>query len=133
VVTVDKTLSVTNGGQIQSDTANINPTGGEGGNVTISAGQSVSLAGAASGVFSTSNNSGKAGRITVTTPSLAMSDGAKMSVTTQGTGAAGNIVVTLDKTLSVTNGGQIQGNTTTSNPTGGDGGNVKIDAGESVS
>src|SRR5207244_9768125 len=94
--------------------------GGQGGLVTIHAGQSVSRAGAASGVFSTAASTGKAGQITVTTPTLTLSDGAKMSVTTQGAGAAGDIVVTLDKTLSVTNGGEVHSNTTNIDPTVGE-------------
>src|SRR5207247_11406673 len=98
VVTLDKTLLVTNGGQIQSNTINTNPTGGgAGGNVTISAGESVSLAGAASGIFSTTDNGGNAGRIIATTPSLTLSDGAKVSVNTPGGGAAGDIVANVGK------------------------------------
>jgi len=129
-VTTD-TLNVIGGGQIQSSSVRNAP--GAGGNVTINVAGSVSLAGAASGVFSTADVFGTAGRISVTTPSLTLSDGAKMSVTTHGTGAAGDIVATLGKTLSLTNGGQIQSNTTNTNPAvGGAGGNVTITANESV-
>ena len=129
-ITLDlSTLTVAGGARIDSGTQ----AGGPGGTVRINAGQSVSLAGAASGVFSTADSSGNAGTITVTTPALTLGDGAKMSVTTQGGGAAGDIVATLGKTLSVTNGGQIQSNTTNIDPnSGGAGGNVTITANGSM-
>jgi len=79
------------------------------------------LAGAASGVFSTADSTGMPAR-SPSHPTLTLGDGAKMSVTTQA-GAAGDIVATLGKTLSLTNGGQIQSNTTNTNPAvGGAGG-----------
>src|SRR5438093_1058803 len=129
-ITLDlSTLTVAGGARIDSGTQ----AGGPGGTVRINAGESVSLAGAASGVFSTADSSGNAGTITVTTPALTLGDGAKMSVTTQGGGAAGDIVATLGKTLSVTNGGQIQSNTTNIDPnSGGAGGNVTITANGSM-
>jgi large exoprotein involved in heme utilization and adhesion len=127
IVTLDKTLSVTNGGQIQTNTTNVNPTGGAGGNVTINAGESVSLAGAASGVFSTTDNRANAGRISVTTPSLAMSDGAKMSVNTTGGGVAGDIALNLGS-LTLTGGARIDSGTSGA----GHGGQVAITAPASV-
>src|SRR5207249_3000219 len=132
--TLGKTLSLTNGGQIQSNTTNTNPAvGGAGGNVTLTANESVTLAGAASGVFSTTDNIGNEIGRASSRGTLTVSDGAKVSDNTTGGGAAGDIVATLGKTLSVTSGGQIQSNTTNTNPAaGGAGGNVTITANESV-
>src|SRR5437870_10101719 len=85
-ITLDlNTLTVAGGARIDSGTQ----AGGQGGIVTIDAGQSVSLAGAASGVFSTAANTGNAGQITVTTPTLTMSDGANMSCSTEGAAPQG--------------------------------------------
>src|SRR5206468_3517423 len=126
IVLTTGTLNVTDGGQIQSSSVGNAP--GAGGSVTINAGGSVSLAGAESGVFSTADVFGTAGRITVTTPSLTLSDGARMSVTTQGAGPAGDIALNLSS-LAMAGGARIDSGTSG----GGHGGHITISAPSSVS
>src|SRR5207249_6624872 len=99
-----------------------------GGMMPISPASALALAGAASGVFSTADNTGNAGRIAATAPSLTMSDGAKVSVNTQGAGAAGDIALNLG-TLTLGGGARIDSGT----QAGGHGGIVTINAGGSVS
>jgi filamentous hemagglutinin family protein len=109
VLDVPGTLSVSGGATLASSTSGT----GEGGSLTINAG-SVSLAGAASGLFSTTSSqtatAGAAGSITVTTPTLALSNGAKISVETTGAGDAGNISLTLGS-LNVESGARIDSST----------------------
>src|SRR5207249_751758 len=98
-----------------------------GGMMPISPASALALAGAASGVFSTADNTGNAGRIAVTAPSLVMSDGAKISVNTQGAGAAGDITLNLS-TLTLAGSARIDSGTSGS----GHGGDVTIAAPASV-
>lgn len=95
-------VSLTNGAQISSSTQLGSP--GAGGSVAVNARESISISGIGadadvsnkaftgvrnSGILSTTNGSGNAGQIAVTTPVLVLSDGALMSVATQAGGDAG--------------------------------------------
>ncbi len=105
------TLTLTKGGQIVS--SSVSNASGDGGTVTITATGSVAISGSApesvlpepfrsfvqdtaSGIFSTTSadSIGNAGSITVSTPTLNVSDGGKVSVTTSGAGAGGAITIT---------------------------------------
>src|SRR5207245_2471647 len=123
VVTLDKTLLVTNGGQIQSNTINTNPTG-VGPDVrhpTLGGGARRDGGTQAGGRGGTVTS----GRRDAVAPSLAMSDGAKISVNTQGAGPAGDITLDLS-TLTVAGGARIDSGT----QAGGPGGTVRINAGQ---
>ena len=71
-------FSLTGGAQILSSTIS----DGQGGNVALSATDSISISGQGTGLFSTASNTGNAGEITVTTPTLTMGDGGTISVAT---------------------------------------------------
>jgi large exoprotein involved in heme utilization and adhesion len=120
-------LSLTGGSQVVSSTTG----GGQGGSITANAGQSIAISGGgsqASGLFSTASSTGNAGQIAVTTPTLAMADGGRISVATQGAGNAGNI------TLNVGNLTQTAGSTIDSSTSGaGQGGDLTVTAANSVS
>jgi len=97
-VTVDGTVNITHGGQIQSSSTSTDPL------------------------------AGNAGKIVVTAPALTMSDGAKVSVTTQGPGAAGDIALNVHS-VSLTSGARVDSSTTAA----GHGGTVTIAARDSAS
>ena len=111
-ITIDTgTLTLTNGGQIASSSAE---NSGPGGNVTITATGSVAISGSApasvlpepfngligetaSGIFSTAPaanaSASPAGSVALSTPALSLTAGGKVSTATEGPGAAGSIAV----------------------------------------
>lgn len=109
-------LTLTNGGQIAS--SSIGQGGGAGGNIHVTATESITISGtsptgaspipepfkpfigdASSGIFSTASsdspNAGPAGSITLSTPKLTLADGGTLSVATTGAGNAGQILLDL--------------------------------------
>jgi len=101
-------LSLTNGGKIVSSAQMFS--GGRGGNVAVTAGESVTISGASptglattdfitdlrSGIFSEAQEFtvGSAGGITINTPRFTLGDRATISVRTAGDGPGGNIALT---------------------------------------
>ena len=98
------TVSLTNGAQIASSSQIVAT--GAGGNITITAPGAVTISGIGpddgvgsitftgdprSGIFSTASSTGNAGQIAVSTPTLTVADGGRISVATAGAGNAGNI------------------------------------------
>ena len=122
------TLTLVNGGQITSSSEGTSP--GDGGNVMVYATGPVSISGrspnglpvspfsndASSGLFSVAsrntnpNDPGNAGQITVTTPTLTISDGGKISVATPGLGSAGSVSLNVNN-FSLTGGAQVVSST----------------------
>ncbi|MDX2242883.1 MAG: filamentous hemagglutinin N-terminal domain-containing protein [Leptolyngbyaceae cyanobacterium bins.302] len=96
-------LEVRDGGKISS--SNIDRPGG--GNIFIQASDSIDLIGTssqrqrASGISVQTRGSGRAGDIFLTTGRLRILDGAELSASTLGSGAGGNISVTVQDTLEV--------------------------------
>lgn len=87
-------LIVREGGQISADTFK----GGQGGNLSISASESVQVFGTAGNGFSSSlssktNGTGTAGGLEITTRQLAIRDGAELTVSGTKNGDAGNLAV----------------------------------------
>jgi filamentous hemagglutinin family protein len=129
------TLSLINGAQIVTNSSGIAT--GRGGNLTINAATSVSIAGrttstpvfageVSSGLFSRASQSPDpaargGGQIAVTTPLLTISDGAKIAAFTPGFGPAGSISLNAN-TLTLTGGSQV----TAASTGAGQGGNITL-------
>ena len=113
----------TGGAQVVSSTTSA----GQGGNLTLAATESASFSGSGSGLFSTASSTGNAGEVTVSTPTLAMNNGA-ISVATSGAGNAGNISLNVAN-FTQTGGAQVVSSTTSA----GQGGNLTLAATESSS
>jgi filamentous hemagglutinin family protein len=64
---------------------------GQGGNITITAVDVVSIAGQNSGLFSETNGPGRGGNLTLHGRELRLTEGARISATSSGTGDAGNL------------------------------------------
>ncbi|MDX2216286.1 MAG: filamentous hemagglutinin N-terminal domain-containing protein [Oculatellaceae cyanobacterium bins.114] len=103
-------LSVTDGGSVSTSTDG----SGNAGNVIINATESVLVDGAALftnpsltdrisqiAVFVGENSSGQGGTLTLTTPSLTVSNGARLTAVTQGAGNAGNIALNISDVLEI--------------------------------
>ena len=116
-------FSLTGGAQVVSSTSG----SGQGGSVTLTATESASFSGLGSGLLSTASSTGNAGEVTVSTPNLAMSNGA-ISVATSGAGNAGNVLLNVNN-FSLTGGAQILSSTISE----GQGGNVTLSAADSIS
>lgn len=101
-------LQITNGAQVRTQTN----AAGAAGNLTFVVPDAILLAGANTGVFanSTAGSSGNGGRVSLTTQSLIVQDGARIAVDSNGLGAGGDVEVNA-QTLVMTNGGQISSNT----------------------
>ena len=140
------TLTLVNGGQITSSSEGTSP--GDGGNLTVHATGPVSISGrspngqpvspfsndASSGLFSVASrnanpaNPGNAGQINVTTPTLTISDGGKISVATPGLGSGGNVVLNVGD-LTLAGGAKLDSSTEGA----GQGGTLAVTAANSVS
>jgi hypothetical protein len=131
------TLTMTRGAKILSSTGP--QTAGNGGVLRITAGESVTISGfgtglpsifgvtdPSSGLFSTTGlaSRGSAGEIIVTTPTLNLGPGGKISVETRGSGPAGSITLNANE-VNIT-GARIDSSTSSS----GAGGNVTIQGGQ---
>src|SRR4051812_2929663 len=116
-------LNVSNGGQIASSSGRGTP--GRAGSMTVNASGTVVVSGigpdatvgnltgsavANSGLLSTAGGSGNAGQIVVSTPSLMVADGGRISVATTAAGNAGTITAHA-MTVALNSGGQITSST----------------------
>jgi filamentous hemagglutinin family protein len=135
-----------NGGNINVETQNLilrnsaniaaNTSGtGTGGNVTVLATEQIQLMGTGTqgnptGLFSSVRNdaTGNGGSVTVTTPDLMLSNGAKISSDTVGIGDGGNVTIESDRTT-LSGGSRITVNVNGS----GNGGELNLQATESIS
>jgi filamentous hemagglutinin family protein len=105
-------LSLTNGAQVVTNSAS--SATGAGGNLTLIATDSVSISGSSSGLFSTAEGLGPAGRIDVLTLVLTMADGGSISVATSSpfiAGIGGNILVTAEQ-VTLSGGARVDSSTT---------------------
>jgi filamentous hemagglutinin family protein len=116
-----RSMSLTDGSQIQSSllrpSGNLPAAQGRGGNIRVTASDSVTLSGIGTTGFSSGlltatdiEAAGDAGNITVNTPQLRVTDGAFVSAGTSGFGDGGNITINAD-TFEAFNGGQVLTNT----------------------
>jgi len=128
-----KSVAITNGGDLQSNTIGK----GDAGNVTIIASEQVVLDGEARGreskILSRVNSSGRGegGDIYIQTGSLAITNGATLRASTEGEGNAGNVSIVADAVL-------VEGKRQNDNPAGifsfvdsdaqGEGGQIQIEA-----
>jgi large exoprotein involved in heme utilization and adhesion len=128
------TLSLTNGAQIASSSQIVAT--GAGGAIAINVPGSVTISGTgpadgvgsitltnsqSSGLFSTTEASGAAGQVAVSTPTLTVTDGGTISVATKGTGSAGSILANVGN-FNVAGGSRIDSSTTA----GGAGGAITV-------
>ena len=122
-------VSLLNGGQVLSSSESLAE--GAGGSVTVTAAESLTIAGSSSrgssGIFSTAAATGNAGEITINTPTLTLADGGQLSVATSGLGNAGSVALTVGNLL-VSGGGRVD----SSAAAAGSGGDIAIHA-DSVS
>ena len=139
-----KQLTVTDGARIDTSTNG----DGQGGTLSVTATDSVSISGrdskgAKSGLFSSALGKGNAGNLSVSAPTLTMSDRGTIDAHTAGDGNAGNIDVQAG-TLTLTGGAHIEAGSGvveykegvfSSSGTGGPGrgGNVTVQATDSIS
>jgi filamentous hemagglutinin family protein len=125
------TLLVRDGSQVSAGTRGQ----GDGGNLTVNASKDVQLIGISangrfpSGLFASAQrgSSGKAGDLTINTPTLLVRDQAQVSAGTFGQGDGGNLTINTG-TLLVRDGAQINASTSG----GGDGGNLTVNASKQV-
>ena len=94
---------------------------------TGTAAQSVSLSGRLSGFLTETEGNGAGGRLDITTNQLMLTDQARISANTLGSGQAGTIALNVNL-LDVQGGGRIDSSTssTSSNPKGGSGGMIDV-------
>ncbi|MCP6762178.1 MAG: S-layer family protein [Fischerella sp. CENA71] len=118
-------LIITDGAYIQ----NYSFSGGNGGNLTIQASDSVDIIGRGlfkSGLYTGASNTGNAGNLTITTGNLIVRDGARITSDTSAQGNAGNLLIQTER-FSVFN-SQISASTFGK----GDAANLTVHASESV-
>lgn len=134
------TLTLTNGAQIASSSEIV--ASGAGGSITINAASSVAITGVgpddgvgsitfthdpSSGILSTTSNTGNAGQIAVSTPTLTIGGAGKISVATSGAGNAGSISLNVTD-FTQTGGARVDSSTIS----GGGGGNLILTAANSA-
>ncbi|MFA7061025.1 MAG: filamentous hemagglutinin N-terminal domain-containing protein [Pedobacter sp.] len=114
-------ISVSDGGVISA--AALKGSSGKGGDIVVKASVLLSITGGknTTGIFSDSSGSGLAGSVSITTPSLTITDSGKISAESTSTGKAGDLVINVSDKISM-NGGSI-----TTATTNADGGNITID------
>jgi filamentous hemagglutinin family protein len=112
-------VSLSNQGQISTATAGV----GRGGIVVVDASGSLSVDSNA-GLFSTAQGTGAAGSITVSSPTVSMTQGGKISVATEGDGPGGNMALNAG-TLTLTSAARLDSSTTGAGP----GGSIAVTAG----
>jgi large exoprotein involved in heme utilization and adhesion len=126
IVIEAKSVVLSNGALVFSSTFGI----GNGGNITVTATDSVSISGrqrVPSTIVSNTLGAGKAGHIFISTPILMMEEGTILT-NSSGEGDAGEIVVEV-QSLTLTNGARIDSSTSHA----GQGGNITITASDSIS
>ena len=126
----DLKINLTSGSKISASTSS----SGNGGNIELSAPESISLNG--SGEISvTTSNTGNAGNISFNAPSILLTNGVLVSASTLGTGKGGDIKLGINDTtkntvnnVTLSNGARIDTSTSSS----GDSGKIEIIAGNSL-
>jgi large exoprotein involved in heme utilization and adhesion len=116
-------LTLTGGAQISTSSFGT----GSGGEVSIAATESISIAGRdregnSSGLFSTTGQGGRGGNLQVTAPQFRISDGGTISAQSMGAGDAGDIMIHVGQTF------QSQHGTITTTAAQATGGNIQITA-----
>jgi len=103
-----KQLIVTGGAQINSSSGLFDSTtgklvagNGQGGNIRVTVTDSIALAGPTSGLFSSTLGSGNAGMISISAPTVALTDGAQIGASTAGAGQGGNVTVAATESVSL--------------------------------
>ena len=125
IVMTARNVSLTGSAQIDSSTT----TSGAGGKVSITATDTVTVAGTNTLLSTNSQQgTGKGGNIQVVAREVNVQDGGSISAQTSTSGNAGSIDLTVRDTLSITNGGTI----TTSTSGDGNGGSITITADQVV-
>ncbi len=97
---------------------------GKGGILTVNASDSVELSGENSGLFSATVDAGDAGNLRIATRELIIRDGAEVTVSSKGTGDAGNLTVTA-RSIRLDNQGVLLAEAAS-----GEGGNITLQAGD---
>jgi filamentous hemagglutinin family protein len=128
------TVGLANGAQIASSTQIV--ASGEAGTITINAAGSISISGIGpaggvgsitftdvpnSGIFGTTEGTGNAGQITLSTPLLTLAEGGRISVATEGAGSGGTIVANVGS-FAISGGARVDSSTTA----GGAGGAINV-------
>jgi len=124
------TITLTQGARISNSAFG---TTGRGGDLSITAGDSVTISGTdsqgnSSGIYSYAAAAGDAGNIALTAPSLILSDGALVGADTVGDGHAGRIHLSVQR-LTLSGGAQISSG---SNLASGRGGSIDVNDAESI-
>lgn len=124
------TITLTQGARISTSAFG---TTGRGGDLSITAGDSVTISGTdsqgnSSGIYSYAAAAGDAGNIALTAPSLILSDGALVGADTVGDGHAGRIHLSVQR-LTLSGGAQISSG---SNLASGRGGSIDVNDAESI-
>jgi len=124
------TVTLTQGARISTSAFG---TTGRGGDLSITAGDSVTISGTdsqgnSSGIYSYAAAAGDAGNIALTAPSLILSDGALVGADTVGDGHAGRIHLSVQR-LTLSGGAQISSG---SNLASGRGGSIDVNDAESI-
>jgi hypothetical protein len=125
------TLSVTNGAQITSgsgimERSTLRVGTGQGGRITIAAEEAVSIDGQNSGLFSETKGPGRGGDLAIEAREIRLTDRARISATSLGTGNAGNLRLTAHDIL------QSVLSTITSAADQASGGNIALTAGSRI-
>ncbi len=124
------TIQVLDGARVQADNGN----GGDGGNIVINA-RKIDLKGTRSrigffraGITSSSNRTGSAGNIILSSNSITITDGSQINLLSRGTGDGGNIDLTADEIFIEGNDRFSLGNNSGifTNSNGGNGGNINV-------
>jgi large exoprotein involved in heme utilization and adhesion len=103
------------------------PATGRAGSVTITASEAIELAGPGTTIDALTNNAARAGRVSVSAPTVTVADGAVISAATAGSGRGGDIVIRAGR-LTITGGGLVD----TTALAGGAGGAIEIVAADTV-
>jgi large exoprotein involved in heme utilization and adhesion len=123
-------LTITQGGRISNSAFG---TTGKGGDLSLAASDSITISGMdslgnSSGIYSYAAAAGDAGNLSLSAPSLVLSDRALIAADTVGDGRAGNIDLTVQR-LTLSGGAQISSG---SNLASGRGGNVSVNAAQAI-
>lgn len=114
-------LNLSQGAKITANTTNQ----GQGGNIQIYT-NSFNVGGTDSGIFSTSQGSGKAGNIEINSDSLTLQNNGIISTDAQSSGNAGNININNQNQLLINNNSQISSSTSINSQ--GEGGEIRINS-----
>jgi filamentous hemagglutinin family protein len=120
------TINLSGGGRILN---NAFGTTGNGGDISVRASESATIAGTGSGIFTRASALGNAGDIFLSAPNLVLSNGASIGTETLGDGRAGNIELTVLR-LTLSGGATISSGSISGS---GRGGNIHVSATDAIS